>query len=104
VAVVARLRAVVFDQLRAAQAAGPAPVLVTEPAPADAGRHDPDPLLAREEMPPSKTKRGKRGQAAGRHGQLLFTAAAEGDEAAVVRLLAAGADPNASATVQNQGC
>jgi ankyrin repeat protein len=65
-AVLARLRAVVGEQLRAAQTAGPEP----EPTPAavagDAGPAD-----------------------------QLAQAAAEGDGAAVGRLLAAGADPNA---------
>jgi ankyrin repeat protein len=47
-------------------------------------------------MPPSKKKRGQaaRGQPAG-GGQLLNAAMVEGDTAAVARLLAAGADPNA---------
>jgi hypothetical protein len=50
---------------------------------------------AREAMPPSKKKRG---QAAGRRpaGVQLLDAAAEGDAAGVMRLLAAGADPNVS--------
>jgi ankyrin repeat protein len=52
-------------------------------------------LHAREEMPPSKKKRGQaaRGQPAG--GGQLLDAVSEGDTAAVARLLAAGADPNA---------
>jgi ankyrin repeat protein len=56
-------------------------------------------LHAREEMPPSKKKRGQaaRGQLAG--GGQLLDAASKGDAAAVARLLAAGADPNASVSV-----
>ena len=47
-------------------------------------------------MPPSKKKRGQaaRGQPAG--GRQLLTAVREGDTAGVARLLAAGANPNAS--------
>jgi ankyrin repeat protein len=58
-------------------------------------------LRAREEMPPSKkNKRSQaaRGKAVG--GQLLY-AAEEGDAPAVARLLAAGADPNASGHWRN---
>jgi ankyrin repeat protein len=66
-AVVERLRAVVAEQLRAAQAAGPAPAPERAAVPDDGG--------------PA--------------GQLL-NVAAEGDGAAAARLLAAGADPNAS--------
>jgi ankyrin repeat protein len=66
-AVVARLRAVVAEQLRAAQAAGPAPVPTPAAVANDGGLVD--------------------------H---LAQAAAEGDGAVVSRLLAAGADPNAS--------
>jgi hypothetical protein len=59
-------------------------------------KYDPDYLHAREEMPPSKKKRGRRtqGQLAG--GGQLLNAVREGDTAGVTRLLAAGADPNAS--------
>jgi ankyrin repeat protein len=73
-AVVARLRAVVVDQLRAAQAAGAAPAPDREPAAlaGDGGLAD----------------------------QLLM-AAMEGDGVAVARLLAAGADPNAWVTGRN---
>jgi serine/threonine-protein phosphatase 6 regulatory ankyrin repeat subunit B len=71
-AVVARLRAVVVDQLRAAQAAGAA--AVPEPA-AEAG----DGGLADQ----------------------LLMAALEGDGAAVSRLLAAGASPNASVSARD---
>jgi ankyrin repeat protein len=76
-AVVERLRAVVAEQLRAAQAVGPAP----EPEPA---------ALVGDE--------GSAGQL-GARGQLL-KALNEGDGAAVARLLAAGADPNASMAVR----
>jgi ankyrin repeat protein len=70
-AVVARLRAVVAEQLRAAQAAGPVPVPEPAAVDGDGGRAD-----------------------------CLLKAAKEGDGAAVSRLLAAGADPNASVTGQ----
>jgi ankyrin repeat protein len=66
-AVVARLRAVVGEQLRAAQAAGPAPAPKAAAVVGDGG-----PAVQ------------------------LVTAACKGDAAAVARLLAAGADPNAS--------
>jgi ankyrin repeat protein len=66
-AVVARLRAVVADQLRAAGAVGPAPELEPEAEVGDGGLAD----------------------------QLLETVG-NGDEAEMARLLAAGADPNAS--------
>jgi ankyrin repeat protein len=66
-AVVGRLRAVVAEQLRAAQAAGPAPTPEPAAVSGDGGAvHQ------------------------------LVTAAAEGDGAAVARLLGAGCDPNAS--------
>jgi ankyrin repeat protein len=68
-AVLARLRAVVVEQLRTVQAAGAAAEL--EPEPAAVG--------------------GDWGPA-----DQLVTAAAQGDGAAVSRLLAAGADPNAA--------
>jgi ankyrin repeat protein len=72
-AVVERLRAVVAEQLRAAQAAGPAPA----PTPvAVVGAYD--------GTPPAQ----------------LLLAAGEGSVEAVARLLAAGADPNASVPVQ----
>jgi hypothetical protein len=68
--VVARLRVVVADQLRAARAAaGPAPELEPAAMVGDGGRAD-----------------------------QLLRVAGEGDKAAVARLLAAGADPNASVT------
>jgi ankyrin repeat protein len=69
-AVVARLRAVVGEQLRAAQAAGAVPA----PEPAAVAGDEAD--------------------------MQLVMAAYEGDEAAVSLLLAAGADPNASAPAQ----
>ena len=68
---VARLRAVVAEQLRAAQAAGPAPEL--EPA-----------GIAGDGGPASQ----------------LLEAANEGDAKEMARLLAAGADPNASVAVR----
>jgi ankyrin repeat protein len=71
VAVVARLRAVVAEQLRAAQVAGSTPA--------------PEPAAVI----------GDGGAAA-----QLMMAVREGDGAAVVRLLAAGADPNASVAVR----
>jgi ankyrin repeat protein len=65
-AVVARLRAVVGEQLRAAQAAGPSPAPAAVAVAADEGAVD-----------------------------LLAQAAWEGEGVAVARLLAAGGDPNA---------
>jgi hypothetical protein len=65
--VVARLRAVVGEQLRAAQVAAPAPA--------------PEPAAAYGD---------------GRPADQLLVAASKGDAVAVTRLLAAGADPNAS--------
>jgi ankyrin repeat protein len=64
--------------------------------------YDPDSLHAREEMPPSKKKRGQaaRGQPAG--GEQLLDAVGVGDTAGVARLLAAGADPNASVPRRTQ--
>jgi hypothetical protein len=75
-AVVARLRAVVSEQLQAAQAAARA--VPPEPEPAAAA--------------------GPAG--AGSPAWQLCEAAEEGDAAAVVRLLAAGVDPNASAAME----
>ena len=72
-AVVARLRAVVAEQLRAAQAVGPGPG---------------EPELAADDVVV-----GDGGPA-----DCLLEAAQEGDGAAVARLLAAGADPNALVT------
>ena len=74
--VVERLRLVVAEQLRAAQAAGP------EPEPAGAGGG----VLA-EELAVEQYRKDKK----------LCVAAQDGDGPAVARLLAAGADPNASA-------
>jgi ankyrin repeat protein len=71
VAVVERLRAVVAEQLRAAQAVGPAP------------------------EPESVATVG-----GGESTDQLVQAARKGDGAAVARLLAAGADPSASAPVR----
>jgi ankyrin repeat protein len=79
-AVVTRLRAVVAEQLRAAQAAGPAPAPESAAVILAAPTHTiPDRTLADE----------------------LLRAAHEGDGAAVSRLLAAGADPNASVSGRN---
>jgi ankyrin repeat protein len=47
-------------------------------------------------MPPSKKKRGRRSQGQLAGGGQLLNAVREGDTAGVTRLLAAGADPNAS--------
>jgi ankyrin repeat protein len=69
-AVVERVRAVVAEQLRVARAAGPAPQPELEPAAAVVGDGGP--------------------------ANQLLEAAGKGDGAAVARLLAAGADPNAT--------
>jgi ankyrin repeat protein len=74
-AVVERLRAVVAEQPRVAQAAGPAPEPEPEPA-----------SLAGERLAVLAP--------------MLVTAAMEGDGAAVTRWLSAGADPDASATAR----
>jgi ankyrin repeat protein len=73
-AVVERLRAVVAEQLRVAQAVGPAPAPEPEPAAVS-------------------------GDGGAVH--QLVTAAVQGDGAAVARLLAAGADPNGSVPAQS---
>ena len=73
-AVVARLRSVVGEQLRAAQAPDPAPAPVAVVVAVAGGRGSADQLVM---------------------------AAEEGDGAALARLLAAGADPNASLAGQN---
>jgi ankyrin repeat protein len=60
--------------------------------------YDPDYFVARacEEMPPSKKKRGQAARGQPASGGQLLNAVREGDTTAVARLLAAGADPNAS--------
>jgi hypothetical protein len=95
-AVVTRLRAVVEQQLRAAQAAGPAPAPTTRAADVvgDGGPAVQLVTAAGEGDGAAAARLLWRGGDGGPAVQLV-TAAGEGDGAAVARLLAAGADPNA---------
>jgi ankyrin repeat protein len=92
-AVVERLRAAVAEQLRGAQAAGPAP----EPAQLDVT----DMQLKKAELELTKLEQKLAQQAVVFAEQALALAAADGDVAAVARLLAARADPNASVAARN---
>jgi ankyrin repeat protein len=91
-AVVARLRAVVAEQLQAAQAAAspspdPTPVAVPVPSPSPSSSLSLSPQPQLQPQP----ELGLVDVA----GEELLGAASDGDEAVVARLLTAGADPNA---------